>query len=205
LVGGASLELRRGRKVEYLDIPLKDSIKGWRFEWFTMENHNKSLPARSTRQLDVQVPSWVEAPTDLEVAEAKILLAEIAGLKDRGLTAEAVVIDFVFKNIQPLKDRVYLAYLYIGVNNPSRVTNKHISEENVLKGVEMILRGVVANVDAPCSYSASNLPLVISFNCLYFVLPTRYVPCSHYGILLLQSSFFEYVFNLPIQGEDGGV
>jgi hypothetical protein len=42
LVGGASLELRRGRKVEYLDIPLKDNIKGWRLEWFTMENHNKS-------------------------------------------------------------------------------------------------------------------------------------------------------------------
>jgi hypothetical protein len=44
LVGGASLELRWGRKVEYLDIPLKDSIKGWHLEWFTMENHNKSLP-----------------------------------------------------------------------------------------------------------------------------------------------------------------
>jgi hypothetical protein len=44
LVGGASLELRRGRKVEYLDIPLKDSIKGWRLEWFIMENHCKSLP-----------------------------------------------------------------------------------------------------------------------------------------------------------------
>jgi hypothetical protein len=29
LVGGASLEMRRGRKTEYLDIPLKDSIKGW--------------------------------------------------------------------------------------------------------------------------------------------------------------------------------
>jgi hypothetical protein len=43
-VGGASLELRTGRKVEYLDIPLKDSIKGWRLEWFTMENLNKSLP-----------------------------------------------------------------------------------------------------------------------------------------------------------------
>jgi hypothetical protein len=28
LVGGASLEMRRGRKTEYLDIPLKDSIKG---------------------------------------------------------------------------------------------------------------------------------------------------------------------------------
>jgi hypothetical protein len=44
LVGGASLELRRGRKIEYLDIPLEDSIKGWRLEWFIVENHCKSLP-----------------------------------------------------------------------------------------------------------------------------------------------------------------
>jgi hypothetical protein len=34
LVGGVSLEMRRGRKTEYLDIPLKDNIKGWRLEWF---------------------------------------------------------------------------------------------------------------------------------------------------------------------------
>jgi hypothetical protein len=34
------------------------------------------------------------------------------------LTTEAVVVDFVFKNIQPLKDRVYPAYLYTGVNDP---------------------------------------------------------------------------------------
>jgi hypothetical protein len=44
LVGGASLEMRRGRKTEYLDIPLKDSIKGWRLECFIVENHGKSLP-----------------------------------------------------------------------------------------------------------------------------------------------------------------
>jgi hypothetical protein len=44
LVGGASLEMRRGRKTEYLDIPLKDSIKGWRPEWFIVENHGNSLP-----------------------------------------------------------------------------------------------------------------------------------------------------------------
>jgi hypothetical protein len=45
LVGGASLEMRRGRKTEYLDIPLKDNIKGWRLEWFIVENHGKSLPS----------------------------------------------------------------------------------------------------------------------------------------------------------------
>jgi hypothetical protein len=33
------------------------------------------------------------------------------------LTAKAVVVDFVFKNIQPLKDRVYPTYLYTGVND----------------------------------------------------------------------------------------
>jgi hypothetical protein len=44
LVGGASLEMRRGRKIDYLDIPLKDNIKGWRLEWFIVENHGNSLP-----------------------------------------------------------------------------------------------------------------------------------------------------------------
>jgi hypothetical protein len=49
LVGGASLEMRRGRKTEYLDIPLKDNIMGWHLEWFIVENHGKSLPPRSGR------------------------------------------------------------------------------------------------------------------------------------------------------------
>jgi hypothetical protein len=64
-----------------------------------MENHNKSLPTRSRRQPDVRLPRWIEAQTDSKVAEAKILLAEIAILKDKGLTTEAVVIVFVFMNI----------------------------------------------------------------------------------------------------------
>jgi hypothetical protein len=38
LVGGASLEMCRGRKTEYLEIPLKDSIKGWHLEWFIVDN-----------------------------------------------------------------------------------------------------------------------------------------------------------------------
>jgi hypothetical protein len=130
LVSGASLELRRGRKTEYLDIPLKDSIKGWRFEWFTMENHNKSLHARSGRQHDVRMSSRIEAPTDLEVAEARILLAEIASMKDRGFTTEAIVIDFDFKNTQPLKDMVYPTYLYTRVNDSSDY-KQAMSEKNV--------------------------------------------------------------------------
>jgi hypothetical protein len=51
------------------------------------------------RQPNVRVTSWIEAPTDSEVAKVKMLLAEIASLKDRCLIAEVVVIDFDFKNI----------------------------------------------------------------------------------------------------------
>jgi hypothetical protein len=90
----------------------------------------------------------------LELAEAMVLLAEISTLKNRGLTTEAIVVDFVFKNIQPLKDRVYLAYVYTGVNEPSPVTNKQISEKNVLSRVDLMLRGKTSNVGAPPSYSA---------------------------------------------------
>jgi hypothetical protein len=97
-----------------------------------VENHDKSLPPRSGRQPNVRTPSWVESPTALEVTEARVLLAEICLLKERGMTAEAVVADFVFKNIQPLKDREYLAYLYSGITDSTRVTNKKIPTEDLV-------------------------------------------------------------------------
>jgi hypothetical protein len=154
LVGDTSLEMRRGRKTDYLDIPLKDNNKGWRLEWFIMENHVNSLPPRSGRIPDVHTLSWTESPTDLEVAEAGALLAEVGLLKERGLTAEAVVADFIFKNIQPLKDRAYLAYLYRGLANSTRVTNRRIPAVDLVSRLEMILRGKVSNIGAPVAYSA---------------------------------------------------
>jgi hypothetical protein len=150
--------MRRERKSDYLDIPLKDSIKRWRLEWFIMENHGNSLPPRSGRQADVRTPSWTESPTDQEVAEARALLAEVGLLKERGLTAEAVVIDFFFKNIQPLKDRAYPAYLYRGLADSTRVTNRRIPTVDLVNRLEMILRGKVSNIGTPVAYSAWNLP-----------------------------------------------
>jgi hypothetical protein len=163
IVGGASLELRRRRKSEYLDISLKDSIKGWCLEWFIMENHCKS-PPQSGRQLDVRTPNWVESLTPSEVTEVKVLLAEICLLKARGLTTEVVVADSVFKNIQPLKDRAYPAYLYSGINDSTRVTNKRIPTEDLVSRLDMILRGRESNVGAPVAYSAWNMPPHRSFS-----------------------------------------
>jgi hypothetical protein len=115
-------------------------------------------PPRSGRHPDVRAPSWTESPTDLEIIESRVLLAKIGLLKERGLTAEAIVADFVFKNIQPLKDRAYPAYLYSGVTDSTRVTNKRIPIVDLVSRLEMILRGKVSNTGAPVAYSTWNLP-----------------------------------------------
>jgi hypothetical protein len=70
------------------------------------------------------------------------------------LTAEAVVADFIFKNIQPLKDRAYPTYLYRGLADSTRVTNKRIPAVDLVSRLEMILRGKVSNIGAPVAYSA---------------------------------------------------
>jgi hypothetical protein len=85
-------------------------------------------------------------------------------LKDRGLTAEVVVADFVFRNIQPLKDTAYPAYLYSGINDSTWVTNKRISTENLVSRLDMISRGRVSNVGALVAYSAWNLSPYKSFS-----------------------------------------
>jgi hypothetical protein len=92
------------------------------------------------------------------VAEAGALLAEVGLLKERGLTAEVVVADFVFKNIQLLKDRAYPAYLYRGHADSTRVTNRRIPVVDLVSRLEMMLRGKVSNIDALVAYSAWNLP-----------------------------------------------
>jgi hypothetical protein len=92
------------------------------------------------------------------VAEAGALLAEVGLLKERGLTAEAVVADFIFKNIQPLKDRAYPAYLYQGLADSTRVTNRRIPAVDLVSRLEMILRGKVSNISAPVAYSDWNMP-----------------------------------------------
>jgi hypothetical protein len=86
------------------------------------------------------------------------LLAEVGLLKERGLTVEVVVVDFVFKNIQPLKDRAYPAYLYRGLADSTRVTNRRIPSTDLVSRLEMILRGKVSNVGAQVAFSAWNLP-----------------------------------------------
>ena len=67
-----------------------------------------------------------------------------------------MVIDFVYRCIQPLKDRIYLACLYVGASDPTRETAGSMTEDNVKARVELILRGEAHNEGTPKPYSAWN-------------------------------------------------
>lgn len=88
-----------------------------------MGNHKNSLPTCLGRQPNTKLPSWEEAPVDQEYAEVAALMPEIFNLKKDGLTTQVVVIDFVFENIQPLKNQVYLAYLFVRARDPTHGTD----------------------------------------------------------------------------------
>jgi hypothetical protein len=63
-----------------------------------------------------------------------------------------------------LKDRAYPAYLYSGINDSTRVTNKRIPTDDLVSQLDMILRDRVSNAGAPVAYSAWNLPPHRSFS-----------------------------------------
>jgi hypothetical protein len=106
------------------------------------------VPKRKASSSSVAVIPLIDPNNQLPFA------GEVGLLKERGLTAEAVVADFVFKNIQPLKDRAYPAYLYRGLADSTRVTNRRIPAVDLVSRLEMILKGKVPNVGAPVAYSA---------------------------------------------------
>eukprot|EP00267_Zea_mays_P026019 XP_008653907.1 putative carbonic anhydrase 2 [Zea mays] len=70
----------------------------------------------------------------------------------------------VLENIQPLKDRAYPTYLYICVNDSTRVTNRKFPIEDLMSRLDLILRGRVSNAGAPVAYSAWNLPPLRPFS-----------------------------------------
>lgn len=123
-----------------------------------METHNSSLPPDLGKLPDVRLPSWVEGPTNLESTEVTAMMTEIANLKGSGLTAQVVVIDFVYHNIQPLKYWVFPTFLYTRIKDPTSITDEEITQEDVLSRVDMMLKVNISNEVALCPIMYGILP-----------------------------------------------
>jgi hypothetical protein len=88
---------------------------------------------------------------------------------------------------------MYPAYLYTDVNDPSRITNKQISKEDMLSRVDSMLRGKASNAGAPRLYSAWNLPHVVN------VVAYEFLYLSYIVSLLCHLVAVEVFFRVRIQ------
>ena len=82
VVGGCGFILRQGMSTKYLEIPLKDN-KGWKSEWFVIENPAPSLPAKNGFP-PVHKAEWDNQPDSNEMDQVTELLKDLADLKEKG-------------------------------------------------------------------------------------------------------------------------
>ena len=77
VVGGAAFSLRQGSV--YPDFELRDTNKGWAWEWFVAANPAPCLLARTGCAPEYKA-CWEEPPTTKEMVQVERLLKEIADL-----------------------------------------------------------------------------------------------------------------------------
>ncbi|RLN11252.1 retrotransposon protein, putative, unclassified [Panicum miliaceum] len=106
VVSGAAFSLRQGGK--YPEASFKDNNKRWAEEWFLVANPAPGLPP-------VLNARWEEKPTDEEVVEVEVLLAELQKLKAEKLTGAAVALSFAKRLTQPILERIHPGYEYSGL------------------------------------------------------------------------------------------
>lgn len=101
-------------------------------------------------------PQWRSEVPEEDMGQVRALLDRIDQLKKSGLTAVAIAIDFVHHSIQPLKDRVYPAYHYSGINDPTRETDRRVGREEIIHQISLFFNCEITNLGAPKSYSLFN-------------------------------------------------
>ena len=93
-----------------------------------VENQWETLPA-ITPGPPIQRLEWNKKPVD--DSQIPELLDRIAKLRQKHITRENVVFDWMKRRIQPLQAREMLGFEYQGTSDPSRYSEEEISYEEV--------------------------------------------------------------------------
>ena len=96
------LQLRLGKEKVYIPYKLSSKVIDWKPKWLYIENQWETLPA-ITPCPPTQQPEWNKKLVDN--SQIPELLARIAELRQKNLTGEAVVFDWMKRRIQPLQAR----------------------------------------------------------------------------------------------------
>jgi hypothetical protein len=155
-VGAVMFNLRSGLKAEWIDTDLPDNTAGWRTEWFYIADQIPGLPRR-TGHKPVKINEWDLGLSSRDLKELEPVLGLVRELKKQGVTGAAVARLFCRRMIQPIKDRVHPAYVYVGQSDPTREVNCKVSKEEMAARVSQMYAGKVKVKSCPKAYSLKRL------------------------------------------------
>jgi hypothetical protein len=95
---------------------------------------------------------WEEMPSEDEMVQVRVLLAELTRLKADKLIGATVAQSFSKRLTQPIQDRFHPGYEYLGRNDLTRVRNRKVSHREVLSRVTRIVSGEVCDKGCPKAY-----------------------------------------------------
>ena len=139
VVGSVGLQLRQGKDKVYIPYKLSSKVINWKPKWFYVENQWESVPM-ITLDPPIQWPVWNKKSVDN--SQVSKLLTRIANLRQKNLTREAVVLDWMRRRIQPLQARETFGFQYQGTTDSSRFLEEEISVEEVFSRVQRLLRNI---------------------------------------------------------------
>jgi hypothetical protein len=115
----------------------------------------------------------------------KPFLERIHTLKQQGLTGFGIIASFLRHRVQPQKEQEHYGFEYSGVKDPSRmVPALELTNEEVLKCLQKILKGVSVVPHTVPKYRADNLPPTVS--CFSSVSTFLYISFIIIGTVYLQ-------------------
>ena len=131
----------------FLAMILPESVRGWESTWFYCKDQptpgqSIGLPAFSMAR--VEKPSALKVIPE-ERVQVKMLVERVVQLIRDGVTGMDVLEVFLKRRIQPLQARDHPMWMYLGIEDSTRIHLEEVDEDTV----EKWLRGITGNKDKP--------------------------------------------------------
>lgn len=122
--------------MKYIPYKLSYKVIDWKDFWFYVENQTPALPDRI---LGPPTPKASWNPKGQNLAQINDLIGKIEHLKKKGLTGTSVMMNWIYRRIQPLQHRANFGFLYAGDDDPGHLTIDKITEADALHRVCRVL------------------------------------------------------------------
>jgi hypothetical protein len=115
-------------KAEYLNVSLSLSIRDWYKKLFYVQQEQEPFVACDVAQILEQQESWLTRPSSAKMVQVE----ELLGMFDRNrLNGPTVALNFIYRQVQPCKERLHLLYEYSGSGDPTRESARNLTREEV--------------------------------------------------------------------------